>query len=84
MAEKYNTIHINKIIYIGNYLNDGLTKTLMKVKLLSPIGMAERGLILCSKKCNFFTRLKGMIHYIAYSLYANNKFNFKNIKSRNC
>lgn len=70
IANKYKMIHINEIIYIGNYLNDGLTHNIMRAKLSSPIGMSKRGLVLCSKNCNFITRIKGMMHYISYGIYS--------------
>lgn len=70
LAEKYSMIHINKIIYIGEYLQDGLTKNINKRKKSSPIGMSKRGIVLCTKKANIKTRIKGMIHYISYGLYG--------------
>lgn len=72
LAEKYKMVHINEPIYIGNYLKDGLTKNISKIKYSSPIGMMERALVLCSKKINIKTRIKGMMMYIAYGKIANN------------
>lgn len=76
IGAKYEMVHINKIIYIGEYLEDGLTKNMMKVKVGSPKGMSERGLILCSKECNLKTRIKGIIHYTSYGLLSGEKSHF--------
>lgn len=70
IAEKYNMIHINKPIYIGEYLSDGLTKNILTKKLKNSIGNYKRAEILCSKKCNLKNRIKGMMIYISYGLYS--------------
>lgn len=66
MAEKYKTVHINKPIYVGDYLEDGLTKNISKMKYQNPVGMMERSRVMGSKKCNFINRFKAAIMYIAY------------------
>ena len=38
MAGKYEMVHINKAIYVGNYLEDGLTNNRRKHNIGSPIG----------------------------------------------
>lgn len=68
MGEKYKTVHINEAIYVGNYLEDGLTKNILKTKLNSPIGNSKRALILCSKSNTLKNRIKFMIIYITYGL----------------
>lgn len=80
MAEKYNTVHFNIPIYVGDYLEDGLTKNISKTKYRSPRGMMERSRVMCSVKCSFKNRLKGMILYIAYGRIAGVSWNelFKN------
>lgn len=77
MAEKYKTVHINIPIYIGDYLEDGLTKNISKVKYNSPIGMMERAAVMCSKKCHKIIRIKAMMMYIGYGLIA--KFSVKQL-----
>lgn len=68
MGEKYDTVHINEAIYVGNYLDDGLTKNIMKTKLNSPLGNSKRALILCSEKNTIKNRVKNMMIYISYGL----------------
>ena len=82
MSLKYDTIYINEIIYIGEYLNDGLTKNIYKVKLKNPKGCAEVAKVLCCEKACFKIKIKNMIKYICYSLLANISVStqIKNIK----
>ena len=75
MALKYDTVYINKIIYISEYLNDGLTKNVLRKSYESPIGMVEKSKVLCNKKANLIAKSKAIIKYIAYSNVA--KFEFK-------
>ena len=70
MAEKYKTVHVNIPIYVGDYLEDGLTKNISKTKYNSPIGMMERSLVMCTKECSFENRVKAMIMYIGYGKIA--------------
>lgn len=74
MAEKYKTVHMNKSIYVGDYLQDGLTKNISKMKYNNPIGMMERARVMGSRKCNFKNRLKASIMYIAYGKISGKKF----------
>lgn len=74
MAMKYNTVYINKSIYIGDYLNDGLTKNRYINKYKSPIGMIEKSKVLCNYKSNLIVKSKAIILYIAYSLVARRTF----------
>lgn len=75
MAEKYKTVHVNIPIYVGDYLEDGLTKNISKTKFNSPIGMMERSLVMCTKKCSLENRIKAMIMYIGYGKVAHKKYN---------
>lgn len=70
MAEKYKTIHFNIPIYMGNYLEDGLTKNIDVMKINNPIGMMQRSKIMESRKCNILTRIKAIIMYISYGRIA--------------
>ena len=82
MAEKYKTVHINIPIYVGDYLNDGLTKNIERQKYNSPKGMMYRAEVMCSKKCKLKVRAKGIIMYISYGIIAEYKSKelFKNSK----
>ena len=74
LAMKYDMIHINKAIYIGNYLEDGLTSSMNIRKYENPIGYLEKSKILCNKKANLKIKCKSMILYVAYGKIAKKKF----------
>lgn len=75
LALKYNTLYINKVIYMGDYLEDGLTKNRKKVKVNSPKGVVEVAKVLCCDKANLKVKTKYMIFYITYGKIA--KYNTK-------
>lgn len=84
LAMKYDTVHINVPIYVGDYLSDGLTKNITKTKVKSPKGMMERAKVMCNPKCNIINRIKGMILYSTYGKIANinNKKLFMDIDNK--
>ena len=74
MALDYNTVYINKAIYIGEYQQDGLTRNVVKRRYDSPIGMVEKSKVLCNKKANLAVKTKAILNYIVYSNIANISF----------
>lgn len=82
LGYKYNTLYVNKIIYIGDYLDDGLTKNRKNVKINSPKGVVEVAKVLCCDKAKLKVRIKFMIFYITYGLFAQEKISnlYFNIK----
>lgn len=74
LALKYDMIHINRAIYVGNYLEDGLTSSMNKRKFDSPIGYMEKSKILCNSKANLKIKCKSMLLYTAYGLVAKKRF----------
>lgn len=79
IAQKYDTIHINQIIYYGDYLFDGLTKNIQAKKKSSPIGMMKRAELFCSKSFSCNNRIKGMIMYISY---GHLRYKYKNLYNK--
>lgn len=73
MAKDYKTIYINEIIYIGEYLEGGLTSSDKKVKFNSPIGSTLRGLIFLRSNIGLKYKLKGAIIYNCYKKELKNK-----------
>lgn len=73
IAKKYDMVHINKAIYVGEYLDGGLTKSDKKIKVHSPLGMMEHAKVLMYKECCFRSKCKGTILYTIYGLIANKK-----------
>ena len=70
MALKYQMVHINKAIYVGNYLDDGLTKNRRKNNIKSPYGCMERAKEFMRPELNLKYRLKGAMQYLVYGKFA--------------
>ena len=75
IALEYDTVYINEIIYRGDYLPDGLTRNIYKVRRENPKGCIEVAKVFLNKKVRLKVKVKNMIKYIAYSRIAN--INFK-------
>lgn len=70
MARKYNMVHINQAIYIGSYLENGLTKNRRKNNIKSPVGCYYRANEFMCKDIKLKYRIKGAVQYIVYGKYA--------------
>lgn len=73
MAMKYQMVHINRAIYVGNYLEDGLTKNRRKNNIRSPYGCMERAKEFMRPKLKLKYRLKGAVQYLVYGKFAGEK-----------
>ncbi len=75
MSKDYQMVHINKCIYISEYLDGGLTKSGRKNKKNSPKGMIERSVVyLEDREVNLVTCIKMMLLYIIYNKFAGNGY----------
>lgn len=74
MANSYKTVHVNIPIYVGDYLEDGLTKNIDKKKVSNPIGMVERANIIGKSNANLTFKIKAMVMLIVYGLVAKLSF----------
>lgn len=70
MARKYEMVHINKVIYIGNYLKDGLTNNRRKHNIASPVGCMHRAEEFMEPDLKIKYRIKGGLQYIVYGKFA--------------
>lgn len=70
MARKYEMVHINKAIYIGNYLEEGLTKNRRKHNIASPVGCMHRAEEFIEPDLKIIYRIKGGLQYIVYGKFA--------------
>lgn len=73
MALKYKMVHINRVIYKGNYLEDGLTKNRRKNNISSPYGCMKRAEEFMNPKLKLKYRFKGAIQYLVYGTFAGEK-----------
>lgn len=71
MGRKYKMVYINKAIYIGNYLEDGLTKNRRINNINSPEGCMLRAKGYLHKDINFKFREKCALQYLIYGWFAN-------------
>ena len=74
MALKYSMVHINRAIYIGEYLEGGLTSGRRLNNIRSPRGCVLRAREFMRKQIKFKYRLKGTVQYIVYSKFAGQKY----------
>ena len=70
MGRKYQTVYVNKVIYVGNYLEDGLTKNRRKSNITSPIGCMHRAEEFLEPDINIRYRIKAALQYIIYGKFA--------------
>lgn len=73
MGLEYSMVHINKGIYIGEYLEDGLTKLGRKIRIACPRGGMINSQRFMIPQCNIYNRIKAGILYNCYSFFAKNK-----------
>lgn len=70
MAMKYSMVHVNKAIYVGNYLDEGLTNNRRKHNIKSPAGCTERAKEFMRPQIKLRYRLKGGLQYIIYGKFS--------------
>ena len=84
IALDYDTVFINKGIYVCEYLGDGLSKNILINRIKSPIGAYENALVFMNPMFNFLIRLKNSIIYTGFYLmaYKSNKGILNNVPSK--
>lgn len=70
MAKKYCMLHVNRVIYIGNYLEGGLTQSRRRHNIESPRGCMLRAIEFMSGEIRFKYRFKGALQYLIYGQFA--------------
>lgn len=71
MSGPYRMVHINKNVYICDYLEEGLTNTGRRMKIYSPKGMVLRSKVyLDNREVCLKVKVKMMILYILYGYFA--------------
>lgn len=79
MSERYQMVHINKNIYICDYLEDGLTNSGHRMKRHSPKGMTLRSQIyLNDPQVIYKVKVKMMLLYIIYGKFA--RYNMRQMR----
>ena len=70
MARKYKMVHVNQVIYMGNYMEDGLTNNRRKHNIASPVGCMHRAEEFMEPDVKLKYRIKGALQYIIYGRFA--------------
>ena len=73
MSRRYKMVHINKAIYIGEYLDAGLTRNRRNNNIKSPNGCMTRANEYLSPDVNFKFREKCALQYLIYGWFAKKK-----------
>ena len=71
IAKKFKMVHVNKGIYIGDYLGEGLTQNRRLHNINSPIGCMNRAKEFLCKEIRLKYRIKAAVQYIVYGKYSN-------------
>jgi len=71
IGNKYKCIFINKIIYRGEYLEDGLSKAGRAMRVRNPLGGMAISKEFITKDVSFKIRIKKIILYVTYGMFAN-------------
>lgn len=71
MAQKYKMRFFNKVIYISDYLEDGLTKNRRLNNIKSPVGCMNRAKEFMMPDINKKHRVKAALQHIIYGKFAN-------------
>ena len=74
MSKKYKMVHINKGIYVSQYLNDGLTVNRRKNNIKSPIGCMNRAKEYLCPQIKIKYRIRGAVQYVVYGKFASRNF----------
>lgn len=74
IALKYNMMYINKIIYITEYLEGGLTKSGRKLRINCPLGGMENSKVGFNSKFPLKIRIKKAWLYVCYGKFAKKGF----------
>ena len=77
IGEKYKLRYFNSGIYICDYLPDGLTAKIVKVRMESPKASMLCYSELYKRKIPFFQKLKAAINFWRFSFCSNESFSYK-------
>ena len=73
MSEKYKMRFFNRVIYISDYLEDGLTNNRRKHNIKSPNGCIARAEAFLDSNACMKIRIKSMLQYQIYGKFAGRK-----------
>lgn len=74
LSGDFRMVFIDKVIYISQYLDNGLTKNRRRNNIKSPKGCVLRAEVFLNANVNFRHKLKAAMQYTIYSRFAGNSF----------
>lgn len=74
IAFVYNTVYVNKPIYVTDYLEDGLSKNSLRVRYNSPNGASLNANMFLDPRFKLSIRLKNALLYDGFSIISGKKF----------
>lgn len=80
IAQKYKVLFLNKGIYTGEYLEDGLTSKMVKIRMRSPKLSMQYYLDLANYQVPFKVKLKACINYWRFAFHSKTGF-IKHLKT---
>lgn len=83
IAYSYDMLFVNKIVYLCEYLEDGLTKSGRKLRTQNPYGGMEHAKVYINNKVKLTYRFKNIVLYLCYAKFAKLSYikAWKNLKS---
>ncbi len=69
-ADGYKCVYVNKVIYIGEYLNDGLTNAGRKMRIRNPLGGMTTSALFIDSHYSWKMRIKKTLLYVMYGYFA--------------
>jgi len=70
IAFEYDMLYINKIVYLAEYLSDGLSKSGKKLRISCPLGGMENSKVGFSKRFPLKERIKRAWLFVCYGFFA--------------
>lgn len=74
LAEKYDMLFRNKLIYLAEYLEGGLSQSGRAMRIKCPLGAIELCKVAMSPRFSFKAREKKAMLYVAYNFFAKKSF----------
>ncbi len=74
IGNKYKCLFINKVIYLGEYLEDGLSIAGRGMRVRNPLGGMAISKEFLTKDISIKIRIKKMVLYVTYGLFAKLKY----------
>lgn len=71
----YQCVYVNKVIYLCEYLEGGLTKSGRYMRVRNPLGGMYTSQLRMNKKNNIKERVKSGLLYVCYGFFAKKKIN---------